>query len=97
VTTHPDWFMPVLQKRFDQLDLLLRQNPFIQKHDSAANDYIHKLQETLNEEQRQWLNQWEDEWQGRIAIEKEAIYRHGFIDGIHVTVSQYDASIGTEV
>lgn len=89
MTRCPDWIMPAIQKRFDDLDLLVQKELQIQHNREEANRCLERLKVTLSSEQLGLLNQWDDHLQNYVAKEKELLYRHGLGDGIHLAVSVF--------
>ncbi|MCY9668745.1 hypothetical protein M5X11_28120 [Paenibacillus alginolyticus] len=88
--THcPDWILPAIQKRFDELDLFVQKELQIQHNRAESDNYLEQLKATLSVEQLGLLNQWDDYLQMYLAKEKELLYRHGLADGIHVVASVF--------
>lgn len=86
----PDWMKPAIQKRFDDLDLFVQKELQIQHDWEETDRCFERLKASLNPEQLDLLNQWDDHIQQHIAKEKEWLYRNGLADGIHVAASVLD-------
>jgi ABC-type Fe3+/spermidine/putrescine transport system ATPase subunit len=72
------------------LTLDASQIHFIPNIQYTADEQLQTLKESLNVQQKEWFNLWEDRMQYIAALQKEAVYHHGFIDGIHLSASIFE-------
>jgi hypothetical protein len=88
--TCTSWIFYAMQKRSDAILQHIAGRPKIHRERRVADECLQRLKESLNEEQQQLFHQWEERINYMVALEHEALYHHGFIDGIHAAVTITD-------
>ncbi|HEY0827575.1 MAG TPA: hypothetical protein VGE40_05735 [Bacilli bacterium] len=93
----PNWMIPAMQRRFDDIDQAAEQDPKIQRMKREAQKLFDALKGGMGAEQQDLFKHWDEQLNYCIALEKEALYRRGFIDGIHLSAAIFDSKLQDQI